>query len=78
MFFPMLAIMTDYMGDFVRLFPWIITIALAASLFYAVCVVPSLEVKFIKSGDSEKKNKFAIIQEKFIKLSGYHNNSNDY
>lgn len=73
MFFPMLAIMTDYMGDFVRLFPWIITIALAASLFYAVCVVPSLEVKFIKSGDSEKKNKFAIIQEKFFSVlqNGY-------
>ena len=43
MFFPMLAIMTDYMGDFVRLFPWIITIALAASLCYAVFVVPSLK-----------------------------------
>ena len=68
MFFPMLAIMTDYMGDFVRLFPWIITIALAASLFYAVCVVPSLEVKFIKSADSEKKNKFAILQEKFFAI----------
>ena len=65
-FFPMLAIMTDYMGDFVRLFPWIITIALAASLLYAVCVVPSLEVKFIKSAGSEKKSKFAIIQEKFF------------
>ena len=66
MFFPMLAIMTDYMGDFVRLFPWIITIALAASLLYAVCVVPSLEVKFIKSAGNEKKNKFAVIQEKFF------------
>ena len=66
MFFPMLAIMTDYMGDFVRLFPWIITIALAASLLYAVCVVPSLEVKFIKSAGNEKKTKFSIIQEKFF------------
>lgn len=73
MFFPMLAIMTDYMGDFVRLFPWIITIALATSLLYAVCVVPSLEVKFIKSAESEKKTKFAIIQEKFFSAlqSGY-------
>ena len=66
MFFPMLAIMTDYMGDFVRLFPWIITIALAASLLYAVCVVPSLEVKFIKTAGGEKKTKFSIIQEKFF------------
>ena len=73
MFFPMLAIMTDYMGDFVRLFPWIITIALAASLFYAICVVPSLEGKFIKGPDSEKKTKFAIIQEKFFSVlqNGY-------
>ena len=68
MFFPMLAIMTDYMGDFVRLFPWIITIALAASFMYAVCVVPSLEVKFIKSEGNEKKTKFAIIQEKFFSV----------
>ena len=66
MFFPMLAIMTDYMGDFVRLFPWIITIALAASLLYAVCVVPSLEVKFIKSAGNEKQTRFSIIQEKFF------------
>ena len=68
MFFPMLAIMTDYMGDFVRLFPWIITIALAASLMYAVCVVPSLEVKFIKSAGGDEKTKFAIIQEKFFSV----------
>lgn len=68
MFFPMLAIMTDYMGDFVRLFPWIITIALAASLLYAICVVPSLEVKFIKSAGSDKKSKFAVIQEKFFSM----------
>ena len=68
MFFPMLAIMTDYMGDFVRLFPWIITIALAASLMYAVCVVPSLEVKFIKSAGDGTKTKFAIIQEKFFSI----------
>ena len=66
MFFPMLAIMTDYMGDFVRLFPWIITIALAASLCYAVFVVPSLEVKFIKEANEKKKSKFATIQEKFF------------
>ena len=73
MFFPMLAIMTDYMGDFVRLFPWIITIALACSLLYAVCVVPSLEVKFIKSAGNDKKSKFAIIQEKFFSVmqNGY-------
>ena len=71
MFFPMLAIMTDYMGDFVRLFPWIITIALAASLIYAICVVPSLEVKFIKSAGNEKKTKFSHIQEMFFSSLQY-------
>ena len=71
MFFPMLAIMTDYMGDFVRLFPWIITIALAASLLYAICVVPSLEVKYIKTAGGEKNTKFAIIQEKFFSSLQY-------
>ncbi len=71
MFFPMLAIMTDYMGDFVRLFPWIITIALAASLLYAICVVPSLEVKFIRTAGNEKKTKFAVIQDKFFSSLQY-------
>lgn len=67
MFFPMLAIITDYLGDFVRLFPWVITIALSASLIYAVCVVPSLEVRFIKTAANEKKNRFTLIQERFFK-----------
>lgn len=66
MFFPMLIIISDYMGDFVRLFPWVIAIALSASLIYAVCVVPSLEVKFIKTATPEKKTRFAEIQEKFF------------
>lgn len=49
MFFPMLGIITGYLGDFIQSFPWIVLIALMTSLVYAVCVVPSLEVKFIHS-----------------------------
>ncbi|MCQ2332462.1 MAG: efflux RND transporter permease subunit, partial [Paludibacteraceae bacterium] len=39
MFFPMTGIISGYLGDFVRLFPWVITFALGASLAYAVFVV---------------------------------------
>ena len=54
MFFPVLGIISGYLGDFVKMFPWVILIALTASLVYAVCVVPSLEVRYIKRfGHSE-------------------------
>lgn len=66
MFFPMLGIISDYLGDFVRLFPWVITIALAASLLYAINVVPSLEVRFIKPGEDYNKGRFAKAQERFF------------
>lgn len=49
MFFPTKGIITGYLGDFVKLFPWVIAIALFTSLAYAMLVVPSLEVKFIHS-----------------------------
>ena len=68
MFFPMLGIITGYLGDFVSMFPWIIAIALGASLIYAVCVVPSLEVKFIKPLSEQKQGRFARIQEKFFEI----------
>ena len=49
MFFPMLGIITGYLGDFIRSFPWIIAFALSASLAYAMLVVPSLEVRYIRA-----------------------------
>ena len=49
MFFPMLKIITGYLGDFVQTFPWVIIFALMTSLAYAVLVVPSLETRFITS-----------------------------
>ena len=48
MFFPSKHIIKGYLGDFIRSFPWIIAIALACSLAYAMLVVPSLEVRYIK------------------------------
>ncbi len=58
MFFPARHLISGYLGDFVKLFPWVFVIALLVSLFYAVSVVPSLEVRFI---DSEKSNGRGII-----------------
>ena len=59
MFFPTLGIIKGYLGDFIRSFPWIIAFALAASLAYAMLVVPSLEVHYIR--ESGPSRVFACI-----------------
>lgn len=66
MFFPCKYIITGYLGDFVGSFPIIISIALMASLFYAVTVIPSLEVKFITASQESKTSGFAKIQNIFF------------
>lgn len=66
MFFPTLGIITGYLGDFVTYFPWVVAIALTASLAYAIFVVPSLEVKFIRTASVEQDKGFARIQKKFF------------
>ena len=66
MFFPVKGIITGYLGDFVTTFPWVIAIALGTSLIYAVVVVPSLEVRFIKPGKPEKAGWFSKLQGKFF------------
>lgn len=66
MFFPTKAIITGYLGDFIRYFPWVIAIALAASLVYAVLVVPSLEVRYIGTAVAERQNGFTRAQQKFF------------
>ncbi|MDE6872446.1 MAG: efflux RND transporter permease subunit [Bacteroidales bacterium] len=66
MFFPMLGIISGYLGDFVQSFPWVICIALGASLVYAVTVIPSLEVKYINSVRTSGHGWFARGQEKFF------------
>lgn len=62
MFFPMLGIISGYLGDFIQSFPWIILIALMTSLLYAVCVVPSLEIKYITAEVNQKNNFTARLQ----------------
>lgn len=69
MFFPTKYLITGYLGDFVALFPWVVLIALMTSLFYAVTVVPSLEVRFIlPPQEQKKKNLFARGQDRFFAL----------
>ena len=66
MLFPILGIISGYLGDFVKSFPWIIAIALIISLVYAIFVVPSLEVKYIGSAKTSSKGWFARVQGKFF------------
>lgn len=62
MFFPIKGIITGYLGDFVKFFPWVIAIALGTSLAYAMLVVPSMEVRFIGSAKSTSKGFAAKLQ----------------
>lgn len=62
MFFPIKGIITGYLGDFVKLFPWVIAIALGTSLAYAMLVVPSMEVRFIGSARTSSKGFTAKMQ----------------
>src|SRR5574344_1112227 len=56
MFIPMTFILTDYLRDFVQSSPWIVLFSLMTSLAYAVLVVPSLEVRYIKSSVPTRVN----------------------
>lgn len=73
MFFPMTHIITGYLGDFVATFPWVIAFSLMTSLVYAVTVVPSLEVKYIRGGAPKKENLISKMQKKLFNglQSGY-------
>ena len=67
MFFPIKLIITGYLGDFVSLFPWVVLIALMMSMFYAVTIVPSLEVKYIlPPGTVTRKNWISRAQDRFF------------
>ncbi len=68
MFFPMLGIIDGYLGDFIKMFPIVILIALTASLVYAVTVVPSMEVKLIPTVGIEKENFFNRGQKAFFRI----------
>lgn len=67
MFYPMLKAITGYLGSFVKMFPVVVSIALAMSLFYAVWVVPALELKFIHSAE-DKETVISRIQNKFFSI----------
>ncbi len=66
MFFPTLGLISGYLGDFIKLFPWVITIALMTSLLYAIFVVPSLEVRFIKTARPGRDNIISRAQNVFF------------
>ncbi|MGN1220095.1 MAG: efflux RND transporter permease subunit [Candidatus Cryptobacteroides sp.] len=66
MLFPIIFLITGYLGDFVRLFPWVVAIAMFISLFYAITVIPSLEVKYISSSTPEGNSLISKIQLKFF------------
>ena len=66
MFFPTRLLITDYLGDFIHSFPWIIAIALGCSLAYAMLVVPSLEIRFISSGSAKGENMLSRMQRRFF------------
>ena len=66
MFFPMTRIITGPLGDFVQLFPWTVCFSLMASLAYAMLVIPSLEIMFIKPDDKPKHDGFLKAQMRFF------------
>lgn len=66
MFFPSKYLISGYLGDFIRTFPWVIAMALACSLAYAMLVVPSLEIRFIKSAAITRANAITRMQNRFF------------
>ena len=67
MFFPMTRIITGPLGEFVQLFPWTVCFSLMASLAYAMLVIPSLEIMFIKpETDKPRHNGFVRAQMRFF------------
>lgn len=79
MFFPTLGLISGYLGDFIKLFPWVITIALMTSLLYAIFVVPSLEVRFIKTARPGRDNIISRAQNVFFNaLQKAYNKAQDF
>lgn len=67
MFFPMTRIITGPLGEFVQLFPWTVAFSLMASLAYAMLVIPSLEIMFIKpETDKPHHGRFLKAQMRFF------------
>ena len=67
MFFPMLALLRGTnMGDFVKLFPWTIFIALLCSFLYAIWVIPFLSARIIKRANPGHRSRLEKIQARFF------------
>ena len=67
MFFPMTRIIQGPIGDFVQFFPWTVSFSLMASLVYAMLVIPSLEIMFIRpETDKPKHSGFLRVQMQFF------------
>lgn len=66
MFFPMLKLMTGTFGDFIKLFPWTILIALTCSIFFAIWVIPFMAFALIRKQKKATKNRFEKLQESFF------------
>lgn len=69
-FFPFLVTMHGDMADFIKLFPWAITIILLVSLMVAELVVPFLQFYFIReplkpSGQKKHKSFLDILQSSY-------------
>lgn len=64
-FFPLLLTMKGQFLDFLRLFPWTITISLMVSLVVAMLFIPFVEYKLIKKGlkqdPSDGKKSFRLL-----------------
>lgn len=67
MFFPAKYIITGYLGDFIKLFPWVIAIALMMSIVYAVTVVPIFETHFIGEAASTHQNLISRMQHRLFR-----------
>lgn len=65
MFFPMTKIIDGPLGEFVQLFPFAVSFALGASIFYAAWVTPYLSTQFVRRR-GEKANAFERGQERFF------------
>lgn len=67
MFFPMLKLLQGTnMGDFVKLFPWTIFIALSCSFLYAILVIPFLSARVIKRSNPGHQSRLEKIQSRFF------------
>lgn len=69
-FYPLLFTMKGVMGDFVKFFPWTITINLMVSLILSITVIPMLEYVIIRrlpTKKTERKSLTERVQESYNK-----------